>query len=657
MLTELNINNFAIIDRLDLRFNPGFNALTGETGAGKSIIIDAMGAMLGEKIGTEFIRHGTERARVEGIFEVKLDLSDERFVRLLDLLEQHELFDDAGRPASKEGEKPLLNLILCRELNNTGRTVCRVNGSPIKQDIMREIGQALVDIHGQTEHISLLRVSEHMELLDQYAGVMSQRSKLADMVGQLRGIRKEITSLQRDERELVRRTELLKFQVEDIAQANLQPGEEEELIKERQLQNSSEKLSVVAERSYRVLYQGYTEEETAYNAAASAGRSGGKGRSGGSAAAGGRSVQEALNEVEGLLTELTQYDAEFAKHTETVQEVSYRLEDVAHAVREFRDRIEHDPKRLEEIEERLEEIRALKRKYGATIADILKFRQEAAIELDKIEHSSERLAELQNQETKLLDKIGALSAKLSEARRKAADRLASEVEQALQDLKLMRARFVVNMTRSEALDGAPIKSEGGEVRRYAFDGRGIDRVEFYVSLNPGEPPKPLQKVASGGETSRLMLALKSILAAADAIPTLIFDEVDVGVGGRSGQVVGEKLWQLSNQAEHQVICITHLPQIAAFGDAHYNIVKQVKDERTATSVNQLSEERRIEELAAMIGGLPVTDTKRQNAIEMLRDIGEWKDKARAAKLANKSPKQNGHAPESISQTQLQFQSQ
>lgn len=652
MLVELNISNFAIIDQLNLRFNPGFNALTGETGAGKSIIIDAMGAMLGEKIGAEFVRHGADRARVEGFFEVKLNLEDERFVRLLDLLEQHELFDDAGRPAPASNEdKPLLNLSLCRELNSTGRTICRVNGSTVKQDVMREIGQALIDIHGQTEHISLLRVHEHLELLDQYAGVMSQRRKMADLVGQLRLVRKEIVSLQRDERELVRRTELLKFQVEDIDQAGLQPGEEEELLKERQIQNSAEKISSVAERAYRVLYQGYEEEESGGYSAG-----GRNGKSGRGASGSGRSVQEALNEVEGLLTDLARYDAEFAKHSETVQEVGYRLEDVAHAVREFRDRVEHDPARLEEIEERLDLIRSLKRKYGATIADILKFRKDAAEELNKIEHSSERLAELQSQETRLLDKIGALAAKLSAARHQAGEKLAGEVETALQDLKLLRARFVVNITRSEDSDGAPVKDESGEVQRYAFDGRGIDRVEFYVSLNPGEPPKPLQKVASGGETSRLMLALKSILAAADAIPTLIFDEVDVGVGGRSGQVVGEKLWQLTNEAEHQVICITHLPQIAAFGDAHYNIVKLVKDERTSTTVTQLTDERRIEELAAMLGGLPVTDAKRLNAVEMMRDIQDWKELARAAKAAGqKMPGSNGLAGVGLSQTQLQFQ--
>lgn len=629
MLVELNITNFAIIDQLSLRFNPGFNALTGETGAGKSIIIDAMSAMLGEKTGVEFIRHGTDRARVEGSFEVRLNLSDERMSRLLEMLQANELLEP-DEPLSADA--PVLSLTLTRELNSTGRSTCRINGSPVKTEVLREIGQALVDIHGQTEHISLLRVSEHLELLDQSAGLINKRQKLGELVGQLRAIRKERQSLQKDERELVRRTELLRFQVGEIEAAALQPGEEEELAKERQLQNASEKIKSLADQTYRILYQGFDEDaaEGGYfgNGFAAGGRSRGGGRA--MAVAGtGRSVQESLSEVEGLLQELVRYDNEFARHNEAVQEARYRLEEVSHAVRDFRDRVEHDPNRLEEVEERLELIRTLKRKYGSSIAEILEFYKSAVAELNSIEHSSERLAELEQQETKLLGKIGQIASELSVERRQAADKLAAEVEQALQDLRLLRAHFEVRITQNEDHHGAPVRGENGEVRRLAFDGKGVDRVEFYVSLNPGEPPKPLQKVASGGETSRLMLALKSILAGADAVPTLIFDEVDVGVGGRSGQVVGEKLWQLTNRGSHQVICITHLPQIAAFGDAHFNIVKKVEAARTTTGVVQLDETQRLDELAAMLGGLPITDTMRTSAREMLHEIENWKNAARS----------------------------
>ena len=626
MLLELNISNFAIIDRLNLHLTAGFNAMTGETGAGKSIIIDAMGAMLGEKIGAEFVRHGTDRARVEGLFEVRLDLEDERFSHLLHLLETNDLLDPDDQ-TGPEVREPLLHLRLSREIASNGRTTCRINGSPVKIDLLREVGQALVDIHGQTEHISLLRVSEHLELLDQYAGLAPKRARLGELVGQLRAIRKEKQSLQKDERELVRRTELLKFQVGEIETAALKVGEEEELIKERQLQNSSEKISALADQTYRILYQGYDEEAGGEEGYAPRGRAG---RGAAAPTGRGRSVQESLSEVEGLLTELVRYEAAMSQHVEAVQEARYRLEDVSQAVRDFRDRVEHDPARLEEVEERLELIRSLKRKYGNSVAEILEFYRTAAAELNSIEHSGERLVELAQQETKLLGKIGTLATEISAERGRAGQELAKAVEQALQDLKLLRARFLVSLTQSEDQHGAPFKGADGETRRLAFDSRGFDRAEFMVSLNPGEPPKPLQKVASGGETSRLMLALKSILAAADAIPTLIFDEIDVGVGGRSGQVVGEKLWQLTNQGDHQVICITHLPQIAAFGDAHYNIIKRVEGDRTATRVNQLSDPERVEELAAMIGGLPVTDTKRQGAIEMIEDIRHWKDAARQA---------------------------
>jgi DNA repair protein RecN (Recombination protein N) len=472
--------------------------------------------------------------------------------------------------------------------------------------------------------------------VDQYANLSGQRRKMAELVGHLRAIRKEKHSLQKDERELVRRTELLKFQVGEIEAAALQPGEEEELQKERQLQNATEKLTIVADRAYRVLYQGYDEEgEESYGM--SAGRAGRLATGGG----GGRSVQESLSEVEGLLLELVNYEPAFKQHNEAVMEARYRLEDVAQAVRDFRDRLEHDPARLEEVEERLDLIRALKRKYGSSIEEILEFYKTSAAELNSIEHSGERLQELALQESKLLVKIGQLAAEVSTERQKAGKKLAVEVEQALRDLRLLKARFEVHVTQTDDPHGVPVKNSNGEVRRLAFDGKGFDRVEFLVSLNPGEPPKPLQKVASGGETSRLMLALKSILAAADAIPTLIFDEVDVGVGGRSGQVVGEKLWQLTNQGEHQVICITHLPQIAAFGDEHYNIVKEIEGEHTATLVHRLTEPERVEELAAMLGGVPVTEINRLSAREMLKEISAWK---KAAHEAQQAGKQNSALP-------------
>lgn len=630
MLVELNITNFAIIDHLSLRLSSGFNALTGETGAGKSIIIDAMGAMLGEKIGVEFVRHGTNQARVEGVFDLTLDLEDERFTRLLQLLSENELLDEDAPTDNPENRYRKLPLTLTRELNISGRSVCRINGSPVKQDVLRQVGDALVDIHGQTAHISILKVAEHLELLDQYAGLGKQRQKFAAMVNNLRSIRKEITSLQQDERELARRLDLYKYQVEEIEAANLQLGEEEELQKERTLLSSAEKIGSIASSAYTILYQGFEAAGGDELGGYSGGKRGGRG-----VAVGGKAVRDSLSEVQSLLTDLERYEPEMAKQREAVEEALYKLEDVAYAVRDFRDRIEADPGRLEEVEERIELIRTLKRKYGNTIQEIIEFGRNAASELNKIEHSEERLLELQNQETKLLAKMGVLAAEISARRQTVAAQLSQEVEKALADLHLMKARFLVNVTQTEDESGVPVKipanSDGtAETKRYGFDVRGIDRVEFYLSLNPGEPPKPIQKVASGGETSRVMLALKSILAAADAVPTLIFDEVDVGVGGRSGQAVGEKLWQLSNEAHHQVICISHLPQTAAFGDAHYYIRKQISDdERTTTTVRRLTDKERIDELAVMMGGVPLTDTKRRSAEELVEEIENWKHAAQA----------------------------
>jgi DNA repair protein RecN (Recombination protein N) len=611
MLAEIEITNFAIIDHLRLRFSNGFNALTGETGAGKSIIIDAMSAMLGMKIGTEFVRHGTNQARVEGTFELHPDMELPHYQKLVQVLKTNELLEDSNAPIPAT-----LILNLSRELNTSGRSVCRINGSVVKTDILREVGESLIDIHGQTEHVSLLRVSEHLELLDQYANVLSQRNKLSDLVGQLRGVRKEIANLQKDERELARQTELLKFQVDEITAAALLPGEEEELLKERQLLNSAEKLLATSARAYQILYQGVESDEAEYS---------GGGRKRGLA---GQSISQSLTDVTNLLTELARFEPKFSEQLEAVQEATYKLEDVAYTVRDFRDTLEHDPRRVDEVEERLDTIRSLKRKYGNSIPEVIAFGKKAADDLSKIEHSEERLVELHAEEERLRQKIGLLAGELSEKRQTAAQKLAAEVEQTMRDLKLLRVSFMVNFNRNEDPDGVPVKDEEGLTRYFAFDGRGIDKAEFFVSLNPGEPPKPLQKVASGGETSRLMLALKSILAAADHVPTLIFDEVDVGVGGRSGQVVGEKLWQLTNNGQHQVLCITHLPQIAAFGDAHYNIVKQVHDERTTTTVRQLSDEERVEEIAAMLGGHPITSALRTTSQELINEVQHWKETAK-----------------------------
>lgn len=618
MLAELNITNFAIIDRLRLGLGRGFNALTGETGAGKSIIIDAVGTLLGQKVGPEFIRSGTQQAHVEGLFDLG-DVSPDHAIYTL--LAEHDLAD-----ADQPGQ-----VILSRDINNSGRSVARINGRAVNLAILQEVGQQLIDIHGQNEHASLLRVGEHIEMLDQYADLLPLREQLAALVATLRQVRGELARLRRDERELARTADRLSYQVEEIEKADLQPGEDEQLAQERQILNNAERLTELADAAYRILYEGESSAEVDFDAPRRA--SAAKGRA--VAASESRAVVDALNEVSGIFSELARYDTRMAEQQVNIVALAEQISDVTRALRQYRDSIEHDPARLEYVDERISLIHELKRKYGNTIEEINEFGARAAAELESITNSEERIAALQAQEDGLLQQISALAAQLSRARRAAGDRLARAVERAMTDLGMARIQMHVAITHQSDQHGILLPADvlaeseaGSEAQiRYAFDSRGADRVEFLLSSNPGEPLKPLARIASGGETSRLMLAIKSILSAADSTPTLIFDEVDVGVGGRSGQVVGEKLWGLS--AQHQVICISHLPQIAAFGDCHFKISKQVEGGRTSTYIEPLQGEARVHEIAAMLGGPNPTAVSLENARQIIHQAAQVKQEVRA----------------------------
>ncbi len=573
MLSELSIENFAIIDQLQFRLSPGFSVLTGETGAGKSIIIDAVSTLLGGRAASEYIRTGTEGARVEGVFLLSPTLRD----KLQPLLQEYGL----------EPEEE--TFILTREINRSGRNVCRVNGRATTLAALRQIGQQLIDIHGQGEHLSLLNVRQHIDFLDRYAGLSAQREELAEIMRALHQVRQELGTLLRDERELARRIDLLQYQISEIRAARLQPGEEEELTRERTRLANAERLITLATTAYEALSAGSQQRESSL---------------------------DALGEAIRALINLERLDAETAEIRRMAEEASELFQETARAVRNYRDNVEYNPARLESVEERLELIHNLKRKYGSSTAEILQFGQAAERELENISHHEERSIELRQEEERLLHKIGELGESLSATRREAALRLEKAIEAELAQLQLVNARFVVSFQRTEAEDGAFV----GE-KRYAFDHTGLDRVEFLISPNIGEPPKPLALIASGGETSRLMLAMKSVLSAADEIPTLIFDEIDAGIGGRAGSVVGQKLCSLTR--DHQVLCVTHLPQLAAFGDAHYRVAKKVEGERTLTFVEELEGEERIEELALMLGGAG-SQTARRNVEEMLARTRELK---------------------------------
>jgi DNA repair protein RecN (Recombination protein N) len=594
MLSELNISNFAIIDKLYIRLGPGFNALTGETGAGKSIIIDALGALLGSKTGPEFVRHGAQSARVEGQFDLTSMQAMPREVL-------GRLLVEGGLSDSEDGGDDAI--IISREINATGRTVARVNGRMVNLPTMQEIGELLVDIHGQSEHVSLLKPATHIDLLDEYAGLREERKSMALLVSRLRAVQKEWRDLQRDERELARRADLLSYEVEEITNANVQPGEDEELVNERMRLANSERLSTLSEQIYSTLIEAGDGDPFAA-----------------SERGGSRTVRDLLGDVSSMLLELSRLDPSMEGRMAEVDVLYESVEEMGRAMRVYRESVEHDPARLEQLEERISLLHELKRKYGPGLEEVIEFGKRAVEELDGIQHSEQRIAALAEEAERLAAEIGEQGARMHAVRREAGDRLADAVEAAMKDLMMGSALFKVDISQTAQNDGVPVPGKEG---KWAYSEKGVDRVEFLIAPNLGEPLKPLAKIASGGETSRIMLGLKSILSLADQTPTLVFDEVDVGVGGRSGNVVGEKLWGLTRT--HQVLCITHLPQIAAFADTHFKISKTVSGERTRTQVDELSAREQEQEIAVMLGGAPASPAALANAREMLKEIGKVKE--------------------------------
>jgi DNA repair protein RecN (Recombination protein N) len=581
VLIELNITDFAIIDKLTLNFNLGFNVLTGETGAGKSIIIDAVSMLLGGRADTSFIRAESERARVEGIF------------RLSDYLRTH--IDPILEREGLEGDEPN-TLILGREIRNTGRNFCRVNGRAVNLSILEEVAQPLIDIHGQSEHLSLLRVREHQRFLDRYAGLDGQRESLAAEVRQLYRVRRELAELLRDEQQLARRVDQLSFQVEDIQAANLKLGEEEELNTERNRLANAEQLNQLSNDAYRLLVEGEGDEQL--------------------------SAVDLLGQVARLISNLVKLDSTLTEQSQLVDGLADQVQDLAGILRDYSESVDFDPSRLQEVEERLSLIFNLKRKYGNSIEEVIAFGERAQAELETISHSEERIEELRETEEELRHQIGTMALALSQARRQAGQQLAEGVMAQLGDLGMEKAEFTVEIKWVDDSDGVYVETEENGALSLACDEHGIDRIEFLITPNPGEPLKPLVKVASGGETSRIMLALKTVLATADETPTLIFDEIDQGIGGRIGGVVGHKLWKLSDQGNHQALCVTHLPQIAGYADAHYHVAKHITKGRTQTGVRTLTGDDQVEELAQMLGTL--SDSTLDSARELL-------DEATAAK--------------------------
>ncbi len=559
MLLELEIRDFAIIDDLRIQFGAGVNALTGETGAGKSIIIDALGAVLGERVSADMVRAGARTAYVDARFLLD-DLSASQSL--------HSLLDEHG-VAYEDGE-----VILSREIQAGGRSSARINGRSATAALLGQIGALLVDIHGQSDHLSLLRPASQLAILDRFAQTDPVRSEVSSLVREWRAARARLDAIDSGARDRAQRIDLLRYQVQEIESAGLRPIEELELETERSRLANAERLG-----------------QLVGSAAASIG---GDELGEATAADGLRTATRSIGEAAAL-------DPSLAGVSERLMEAAILVDELALELRDYLDQIEANPDRLLLVLERIEAIKQLKRKYGATIEDILDYQAEAARELDSLGGSEHDESALRATVEHLEESLRSAAARLTRAREAAAKRLAADASAAAADLNLGSTMFDV-----------AVRSKTGSL---AIDETGADIVEFMFAPNRGEAPKSLARTASGGETARMMLALKSVLADSDNTPTLVFDEVDVGIGGRSGQMVGTKLQQLG--IGHQVIVITHLPQIAAVAQQHFKIKKTAIDGRTTSHVLLLEGDERVDEIASMIDGEPPSATSRKGAREML----------------------------------------
>lgn len=547
MLSLLHIENIAVIQCADISFDKGFNVLTGETGAGKSIVIDAISAIMGERAYRDMIRTGSTKASVRGVFTQVPELP---------------WFQENGVEYDPE-------TVIQREVYLDGKNVCRVNGSLVSVSILRKLGVQLINIHGQHDSASLFDENNHLILLDDFSGNEPLRREYGEKYETYTQLQRQIASLTMDEGEKLRKMEMLRYQIQEIEKAKLTPGEDETLEQRRKLLQNSEKISDNLHDAVNAVYGG---EDT--DGAASL-----------------------LGEAERSLSRLSRFSEDFTELHQRVADLMYQVQDVAEELRIARDDLSYSADELEEIESRLDVIHRLRKKYGATCQDILDYKEKASQELDEIVFSDDHLEHLKGQCEKAKEAAWEAAKRLRQSREVGAQVLSRQILSELAQLDMPKVQFQCQFSQTD------------------LTASGADLVAFYMSANAGEALKPLSKVASGGELARIMLAMKNVLAQQDQVATLIFDEVDTGVSGRAAQKVAEKLRSVSQNK--QVLCVTHLPQLAALATTHFLIAKEERDGRTYTSVTPLDKEGRKRELARIIGGANITETTLKSAEEML----------------------------------------
>ncbi|NMA54632.1 MAG: DNA repair protein RecN [Firmicutes bacterium] len=567
MLEAISICNFALIDKLAIEFGPGLNIISGETGAGKSIIIDALGMALGERASSDFLRTGASSALVEAIFSL------EPGSRLMNLLNK------IGIPIADR------RLILTRELNISGRNYCRLNGRLVTTMQLKEVAQELVDIHGQHQHQSLLRSATHLAFLDAFGGPdqLALAKKVRDLYSRYSKLKTAIENLEQAQRERAQRIDLLKYQIEEIEAAGLELGEKEELEQEKERLKQRESLLEAAANAYVLLHGGPEQ-----------------------------GAVDLVGQAQVCLDQVAKIDERLAAISKELTTNLYNLEELVPKLRQYQEDFPQDPHRLSEVEDRLQLIRSLARKYGPDIPSILQHAQTAADELARLEKEQIDQTKLADELVQIKKQLAEAAGRLTSKRRRTAAVFQQEVQDELADLGMEKAQLQVSFLVQE--EGTGLSYDG---RKLKIGPTGFEQAEFLLAANPGEMAQPLAKIASGGEIARTMLAIKTVLADTDDVPTLIFDEVDAGIGGRAAEKVGLKLEQVSSF--HQVICITHLPQIAARGDTHYYIYKETIAGKTYTRMDKLSSTARVQELARMLAGSSINPVVLRHAEQLLQN--------------------------------------